>query len=132
MKKQKLKLIKITSEDKIKYVPITEKYGRAEFEFCPVFKYGKMKKIFIYPRQQEVDYYYELETNNQKQFQITSWIHKTDSPKIWIEYWCKEHKTICHRVYVPNNTDTLEFESLSVFEIRFVKGEENENNKPCS
>lgn len=97
-------------------------YGRAEFQICPIFKYGKLKKVIIYRVQQETNEIYEIKAQGQKEFQICSWQHKgVDNPNIWREFWCKEHKTICHEVYVPKDTNTIEFESLSSFGIRFVK-----------
>jgi hypothetical protein len=119
----KRKIIKLKLGETIPFQPIHESLGRAEFEICPIFKYGKLKKIRIYPRQQEVDVFcYEIEAEDQEQFRIESWAYKgIESPRIWLEYWCKEDKTICHRVYVPNDTDTIEIEHLSTLIIRFIK-----------
>ncbi|MEK0338014.1 MAG: hypothetical protein QQN41_11330 [Nitrosopumilus sp.] len=104
----------------IKFDPIHKRYGRAEFDICPIFKYGKLKKIFVFRRQQETDECYEIEAQDQKEFQINTWTHKGfDNPNIWMNFWCKDHKTICFRVYVPPRTNIIEFDSLSTFEIRF-------------
>ena len=123
MKKIKLRFGKKYGQNPfIDYKPMHERYGMAEFEICPIFKNGKLQKFMIYPKQQENNnVYYEIPAFGQKQFEITSWTQKTDSLRIWMEFWCKEHKTICHRVYVPNNTDRIEFDNLTVFMIRFVK-----------
>ena len=129
MEKNKQKIVKLKWGKKygdslfIDYKPLHKDYGRAEFQFCFIFKYGKFKRIFIYRKQQETNESYEIEAHGQEQFQITSWTHKTGKPYIWNEFWCKKHETICHEVYVPDNTDRIEFESLSNFEIRFVKKE---------
>lgn len=126
-----LKTKQINLDTKIKYVPVTENLGRAEFLFCPVFKYGKMRKLFIFRLQQKNREHYCLDLEkiglkNTTTFDITSWSHKKDLPVIWRNFWCKEHKTISFEVYVPNNTDTIEFayhfgDSLT---IRFIKGKE--------
>lgn len=111
----------------IRFKPMHDRYGHAEFEICPVFKYGKLKKIFVFRRQQETSECYEIEAQGQKEFQIMTWTHKGfDVPNIWMEFWCKEHKTICHRVYVPKQTDIIVFDNLSTFGIRFDKEKKNE------
>lgn len=55
----KIKEIKI--KDKIKYKAIDKVYGRAEFQICPVFKYGYLKEIFIYRLQQNKDEAFHLD-----------------------------------------------------------------------
>jgi hypothetical protein len=125
-----LKIKELELKDKIQYKPLHPSYGRAEFVFCPVFKYGKMKELFIFRRQQDEDenYHLDLKKLGFKKticFDITSWSHKTDDPHIWRNPYCKEHKCLAFWVYVPNNTDTIEFEYHFGEEltIRFVKGE---------
>ena len=120
----------ITYKDKIKYKDRTERLGRAEFLFCPIFKYGRLNRLVIYRLQQESDesYYIDFSELGTKitSFNFTSWTHKgIDEPNIWLNQWCKEHKTISFRVYVPINTDTIEFEIFSseILEIRFVGGD---------
>jgi hypothetical protein len=123
-----MKIIKLKPKDKIKFVPITERWGRAEFEICPVFKYGYLREIWIVPRQQEIhDTRYLLEIPKEfktREFSITAWTHKNiDLPDIWRNFWCKEHKTICFETYVPNNTNVLTFEiyHLTGVNLRFDK-----------
>ena len=96
---KKRKRIVLKPESKIKYIGLTEKWGKAEFQVCPIFKYGKLKKVLIYPRQQDTKYYYEIPANNQKEFQFASWTHKgIENPWVWRMVWCKEHKTISYNV----------------------------------
>jgi hypothetical protein len=114
-------------DEKIKYNPIHERYGRAEFAICPVFKRGILKEIFLYRRQQDIDESYHIDLIKlgylkTRCFDISSWSHKTEDPKIWRNPYCKEHKCVSFWVYVPNNTNTIEFgyhfgEAIS---IRFV------------
>ena len=106
----------------IKFDPMHKDYGHAEFDICPVFKYGKLKKVFIYRRQQGTNEAYEIEAQNQKEFQISTWEHKGfNTPRIWRNWWCKDHKTIAFSVYVPKQTNMIEFSSLSSFGILFDK-----------
>jgi len=103
----------ITIKDSIKYDWLHERYGRAWFMICPVFKYGYLRNVFLTARSQE------RENNNWKliidnylkvnQFQIESWSDKKD-PHNWLNQWCKDHKTIMRMVYVPDDTDKIEFE----------------------
>ena len=106
----------------IRFKPRHDKYGHAEFTICPIFKYGKLKKVFVFRRQQDTSECYEIEAQDQKEFQIGTWTHKGfDVPNIWMNWWCKEHKTIAFAVYVPIQTNIIEFDSLSTFGIRFDK-----------
>ena len=110
----------------IKFEPKHENYGSAEFDICPIFKYGKLKKIFVFRRQQETSECYEIEAQDQKEFQISTWTHKGfDIPNIWRNWWCKDHKTIAFSVYVPQQTDILVFDSLSTFGMYFDKEDKN-------
>ena len=124
--KRELKMLNL--ESRIQYTPVTKMYGRAEFVFCPVYSRGKMRKLYIYRKQQigmNFEYCLDLKDYNVKSFSITSWIHRTDLPNTWRESWCKEHKTIAHEVYVPDDTNCLEFDySLGNWlTIRFVEHE---------
>ena len=111
----------------IKFEPMHKKYGRVEFEICPIFQYGKLKKVLVFRRQQETNECYEIEAQDQKEFQIMSWTHKgVDNPNIWRNFWCKDHKTICFNVNVPNNTNIIEFSNLSLFGIQFDKENSDE------
>lgn len=108
--KQKTKTIKIT--DTIPYQPIHPQYGRAEFQICPVYKNGYIKQVHIYRQQQTTNETYILHIDKGikiNTFSITAWTHKTEPPSIWRESWCKDHKTITHEVYVPDNTNKISF-----------------------
>ena len=120
MTKDPRKLITLKEGDKIKFVPCTDKYGRAEFVFCPIFKYGKLKKVYIYPVQQpDKECYYEVDCQDQVEFQISSWTHKgLEHPNIWMTMWCKEHKAVSYRVYFDKKCDVLEFDNMSAFIVR--------------
>ena len=107
--------LKIDLDSKIEFIQRTEEYGTAEFEFCPVFKRGKMTDLFIVRCQQKNNECYHLALENlgfnkTTQFEIGSWTHKTDSPTIWKNFWCKAHKAICFCTYAPKDTDTIEFD----------------------
>ena len=110
---------------KIIFKDMHERFGHAQFQFCPIFKYGRLKKVMIYRiQQEEKDKVYELECQGQKEFQICTWTHKgLVHPNIWREFYCKEHKAICHDVYVPLGSNVIRFDSLSTFMIRFEKEE---------
>ena len=104
--------VPITVKDRISFVGLTKVFGRAEFTFCPVFKAGKMVKLFITAHQQERsdsgNWVFDCEIPI-TEFMIESWTHKTTPPRIWFEQWCNVHKTIAHTVYVPDNTDEIKF-----------------------
>jgi len=102
---------KITIKDTISYEPIHKDYGRAEFVFCPIFKEGIMKRLYIYALQQErkIRRWILKIDIPVTTFHIESWAHKTNPPHIWREFWCKQHKTISHEVYVPDNTNKITF-----------------------
>ena len=106
----------------IRFKALHDRYGRAEFDICPIFKYGKLKKIFVFRRQQDKAECYEIEAQGQKEFQIGTWTHKGfDVPNVWRNWWCKDHKTIAFSVYVPPQTDIITFDCLSTFGIHFDK-----------
>lgn len=113
MNKQTIK--EITFNDKIQFDALHPSYGRAEFIICPVFKYGYMKELYIQPIQQErndgiqswvikIGSEFRLTT-----FSIRGWVHRGQEPRIWRQWYCKEHNTIAHEFYVPDGTDTLRF-----------------------
>jgi len=117
-----MKTIKLKLTDKIEFTPMTDNYGHAEWILCPVFKYGKLKKICLHPLQQpdKSGIIYEIETHNQKEFAIKTWQHKgMEFPNIWRNWWCKEHKTIAFDFYIDKRCNQISFCSLSCFEILF-------------
>ena len=96
--------------------------GRAEFTFCPVYEYGKLKEMYIYPMQQRnVDTYYKAVFSYPPlDFSVSSQDGLGD-PKIWLHYWCKEHKCAGFRLYVPNDSKYFTVSFLSNFGIYFGK-----------
>lgn len=136
--KKKQKIIEITVHDIIKYKPLHKCFGRAMFQICPVFKNGIIRELFIYRRQQDNHEIYKIDLKkiNYKAntFHIESWTHETDSPRIWRESWCKDHKTIMHEVYVPNNTNQIKFnlhfgDTISILFEAKEKNEEKSFNR---
>lgn len=96
--------------------------GRAEFSICPVYRYGKLKEMYIFPNQQrDVDTYYKAVFNYAPlDFSIQSWVG-LDTPKIWLHYWCKLHKCAGFRLYVPTDSKYFDVHFLSGFSINFGK-----------
>jgi len=118
----KLKEKILNDGDRVDFVPYTPNYGVAEFACCPVYRYGKLKEFYIYPRQQEnVQFYYKvLFPYPPQDFSIMSWTHKgIDEPRIWIHSWCKEHKRASFSFYVPRNSNNFKIEKLSSFSLAF-------------
>jgi len=102
------KILKV--DELIRYNWKTKEYGRAEFIFCPIWKRGKIIKLHIYPMQQpDAKYFYILDvTANSKYICPYSWTHLgKENPWPWQFYWCKEHKCMSIKIYVPPNTNTL-------------------------
>lgn len=114
----------IVAEEKIDFVPMTQEYGRAEFIFCPVYKYGKMKELYIYPKQQpDAKFYYKFELKyTPLDFSISSWAHQgMDDPNIWLMFWCKEHKCMSFSVYVPIQAKSFHISTYSNLRVQFEK-----------
>ena len=107
--------------DVVEFVPITHDFGRAEFMCCPVYKYGKLKEFYIYHAQQEnVEYYYKVIFSTPPlDFSITSYGCEAD-PKIWIHFWCKEHKSNSFRFYVPRDSHKFRISKLSNFSVQLL------------
>lgn len=125
----KLRKIILKENEIYKFIPVTTNLGVAEFTCCPVYKRGKLKKFFMYPQQQNVDYYYEIEFHkyNPNSFQIKSWEHKgIQKPSIWLQFWCKKHKCNSFRLYVPRNSNYFTIDCLSTFSINFDYKKEND------
>jgi hypothetical protein len=125
----KTKVLKIGN--KIRFVRNDPMWGVAEFVFCPIFKRGKMKEMHIYRKQQEKKEHFVIDLKKYKvsEFEIASWTHKTDHPRVWRNSWCDEHKTIAFEVYPPVGTDIIR---TSVYfgtdlEIMFENEGEREN-----
>lgn len=111
-KKEEIDYKEIKVTDEIDYILKTENWGRCEFEICPVFKRGYLREVFFVRKQQKNEECYRLEIDKDIKvnvFHIDSWNHKTEHPKIWREFWCKNHKTISHDVYPPDMTSKIVF-----------------------
>ena len=121
---------RIAIGDTIHYTPKTERYGRAEFTLCPVFKYGYLRELYIYPRQQPDiqmnDTYFKLSLNDLKieviDFSAYGLADFYDFPRFWTTNWCKEHKCYSLTFYVPTEanmfTITTHFGNTLSFEFR--------------
>ena len=97
--------------DKIEYITRTQKYGEAEFILCPVFRRGKIKELYIFPLQQpDAKHFYKLVPGGKYQSIYFS-AHYTDDPRVWVTYWCKEHKCYSLEFYVPSEGDSFTVES---------------------
>ncbi len=113
------KVVDVGLDGAIPYVamdptPGGENLGRAEFEFCPIWKRGRMVELLVFPAQQRTDVLcYRLAlTGRVRTFSFT---HRSASPRReearpWMMTWCQEHKTVSYRVYVPAYTNELRFE----------------------
>lgn len=120
-KKRERKIIELEPNKPYVFQAIHPNYGRAEFIICPVYKYGKLKEIFMYPVQQDVDYYYHYNLPyTPLDFGIKAWTHKgVDNPWIWLHFWCKEHKCQSMRLYVPAQAKSFSIIDLSNLSIMF-------------
>jgi len=98
-----LKLGEFVSFDWRDKTPGGSNLGRAEFEICQIYKRGKLKEVFIYPRQQRTDKYYHATMNGDNSFHIASY-EELENANVWLTYPCKEHKTITIRLYVPRES----------------------------
>lgn len=118
----KLKVIELTDDTKIPFVWMRQDYGRAEFEVCAKFIRGKISEVWIYPKQQVSDCYYHYKPLKPYSTAISySGYDGLEYPNVWYQYWCKEHKTMCVRLYVPTNAKFLWFHPLSTLTIGFTK-----------
>lgn len=120
----KLTEVILNNGDVVSFVPLTTKYGLAEFEICPVVKRGKLTDIYITPAQQPMaEHFYHIIVNyNPWSWSVGSWMHKgMEAPRVWNMYWCKTHKCQCFRVYVPRNSTKFSVELLTNLSIMFDK-----------
>jgi hypothetical protein len=97
-----------------------ENLGRAEFSFCPVWSRGKIKTLWIVPLQQREAKNIYCVNGNFQNFMCSSWAHKgVKEPKVWMHFWCHEHKCAGFRVYVPENARRFSVTKLSTLQINF-------------
>jgi len=96
-------------------------YGRTEFTICPIWKRGRLCKLYIYPQQQrDIDYFYSVEVSNCESINPIAWTHRgMENPWVWMYLWCKDHKCMSLRLYVPPNSSKLTIRQLSGCQLVF-------------
>jgi hypothetical protein len=104
---------------KIRFQPLHKDYGRAEFVVCPIWKRGRIVKVYITTVQQEPGRQFVVDTYSDT-MSIQSWVG-TGPPKIWLQGRCKEHKTYFTRFYVPADAAYMQVRCLSNFSLNFGK-----------
>lgn len=115
--KNPLKIKEITLQESIPYNYLTKIYGRAGFVICPIFKRSILTDLYIYRvyQPQEPNKAYHIPVP--KEYKLNCFTidseYGYDNPNIWQNFWCKEHRTISFKIYVPNNTKFLEFSTFS-------------------
>lgn len=108
----------------------TDRLGVAEFIVCPVYKYGKLVEFNMFSAQQEEHVHYQYKFDYKPiDWSISAWTHKgIEPPRIWLNFWCKEHKSSSFRFYVPKGSTYFTVSTLSNFSIDFsneaLKGSE--------
>ena len=120
----KLKRKILKDGDKIPFTALSKKYGRAEFQICPVYKRGKLKELYLYPRQQgdATHYFVYIFKNAPRTWSVTSWTHMgVSEPYVWLNFWCEEHKAPSSNLYVPREAEWFQVRALSDFSIYFGK-----------
>lgn len=118
----KLTKVKLQPDKEYPFMARTEEYGRAEFTACFVYRYGKLREVYLYPRQQpDAKHYYHAKFEYPPlDWSISSWTHKgLSEPKVWLGGWCKEHKAQFIRFYVPLKSTHFTASFLSNFSINF-------------
>lgn len=119
----KLTEVILTHDSVVPFTAFTKNYGRAEFQICPVVKRGKLKELFIYPKQQpDAKNFYHVVFGDYPPdaWQVMSWTHLgMNEPKVWLFNWCKEHKCQMISVYVPKQANSFRIHILSTFSIIF-------------
>jgi hypothetical protein len=80
--------------------------GRAEFNVCIRYLRGKVREVFIYPRQQRRFNYWHRAGYFDQDFTIGSY-GELGKPEVWRVGWCKEHKCQTLEIYVPTGSAFL-------------------------
>ena len=83
--------------------------GHAEFCVCLRFKRGRVSEFWVYPAQQRDTNTAWHYTGGDIDFSISSYEHLTDA-KVWLYFWCKDHKCPSMRIYVPRYSKFLEID----------------------
>lgn len=108
--------------DVVKFEPRTARYGSAEFIICVTLQRGVPKCFHVEPAQQPAaTHCYEIPLlYRPTSWSISAWTHKgIDEPRIWVHWWCKEHKGPAMRVYAPRQSHQFTVSMLSTFGIYF-------------
>ena len=82
--------------------------GWAYFDVCQVWKYGKIVKLYIYPRQQRSEEYYVYEVPKDykaRVFCLSSYTFNDSEAVVLSNGWCKEHKAITSSIRVPKDSE---------------------------
>ena len=108
---ENIKTTELKNEDCIEFVSRTKNLGMAVFQFCPVFKYGKLREMHIFRGQQEEKEHFILKVDGKKSFTINGY-EGLDDPKIWQFHYCKEHAQ-SFRANVPCESKYIKFVEYS-------------------
>ena len=117
-----LKCRELKENDMVRFDASSERYGTAEFIFCFVLKRGKLKELFIWPSQQAnvTEFFHVALPYAPQQFGVSAWTHKEmDEPRSWMFFWCREHRCVAMRVYVPKQAKCFRVHFGSWFRIIF-------------
>ena len=112
----------LKSGDIVKFKWSTKEYGHAEFGFCPVFKRGKLHEMFILPLQQpNAKTAYHISAGYSTSFTLNPLVNggQLNRADIWIHSWCKLHKCLSFRAYVPIGSSQFQVSLLSDLGIYF-------------
>ena len=96
-------------------VPGGNNIGRAEFAICPIWANGRLKGAYITRAQQRELGYYFVKLHGDR-ISFNSMTHRgivKQEPWIWLQGWCKEHKTQSCRIYVPPQSSKLIIHDLN-------------------
>lgn len=109
-------------------------YGIAVFDVCPVVKGGKLKEIFITPRQQpDAKHYYRISIEGScNSWGVDAWTQYGISyPKVRRLCWCKEHGCQSMRVCVPPESNCFEVALGSNVTLYFNRAKREECSTPA-
>ena len=94
--------------ESIEYVPMTDGLGRAEFAVCPTFIRGYIRELHIFPLQQDMNVSYAVRIPEHIKINQLGFSSDPHNPhNMWHGTWCKEHKCLSLRMYVPLNITTM-------------------------
>ena len=89
--------------------------GRAEFSICPIWANGRLKGAYITRAQQQERGHYFAKLHSDM-ISFNSKTHEgvvKQEPWLWLQGWCKKHKTQSCRIYVPPQSSKLIIHDLS-------------------